>query len=221
MSTQNPSDNRYQELEARLVRMESKLRWFKWCAVLVVMAGCSLGAAAAVKEPAKKEVYVEKLRVGTLEVKTQSTFGDEAGEHVIIGGGSIFVKDATRKQPSYLAIFNSNVMISGQDEVTHVFSNGLVVNSVDHRINREYREMMKLSAVGFSETERKRFLTLQESRLAKTVSIGVGGEAGGGMITLYSALRKEVVSIQANKGNAGVIYLKDVNGKTQKAYTAD
>ena len=222
MSTQNPIDNQYQAMEARLLQLESTLRRFKWCVVLVVLAGCGLGASQSVKDSsAGKESdaegeYIEKLRVGTLEVQKDGNFGDKAGWHVRVSAGSVSVRNTTKN--TSVVLFPTSVMITDEDNESYMGGGELIFSRLDQRKNREWREL--LGKGKRSEAERQRLRQLSESRAPKALRIGIG-DNGGGMIDVFSPLKKRVVSIQSNKANQGGVYLGDVNGEIQKILSVD
>jgi hypothetical protein len=85
---------------------------------------------------------------------------------------------------------------------------------------RKYQDVQKSLPVDADKRRFAEYMKQLDEAFSEASSVEIcQGEGGGGMVQVRNTFGKPVVSIQANKANAGAVYVNDVNGETRNALT--
>ena len=223
-------------IEERMTRLERKNRRLTLALVLTGLAAIlavGVGMAAPVAVP--DEVKAHKFTLVDADGKTRAELGlntgpngpglklfDENGNmRVGLGllpdGPNLTLRDENGKTRVSLnvtkdSICSSILSLSGENGRTGaaLSTDGLLLTDA----NGKMRAMLAVGKDGDPA------LGIYDARQQSLVRI-LSGEGGGGMVNVYNALGKEVVSVQANKKNCGSVLVSDQNGKIKGSSTAE
>jgi hypothetical protein len=95
-----------------------------------------------------------------------------------------------------------------------------MLHAIDHAMKERFRRLNERSGEKPTPGERQRILDALSKSTTKAITLGLG-ETKGGVVSVYNPFGKNVASVQANKGNAGAVYLSDVNGTPRRALVGE
>jgi hypothetical protein len=216
--------------EQRITRLERSNRNLRWClaGVVLVIAGvtaCRQNSVSEAQVPEPKAALLEADAVQTKKLLIVDDEGNVVGQFINSGRHSGLLSVGFGKTGGPSATLSSS-----PDYNALRFDDGkdaLYLTPSELRLSRRTTDEVQHRSriLAMDEASRKTLTPeaiLPAYSLPKNADVQIGhGESGGGIVTIKNTLGNDVVSVQANKANAGGIYVNDLNGKFKSAITGD
>jgi hypothetical protein len=189
------------QIENRLARLERSNRNLRWGLFVIALVGAfvliwrsndRVVAQAPAKETKLDVLTVNRLNfVGRSGRVTAFLFGGDDPMFHIVGGATLTKESFTLDDGEGRLFLEPSRIRLGRRTGTQL--------KADERLQR------------LIDAGEKKAWEVNKS-LPEPALVLSADERGGGMISVYNSFSKEVISMQANKGNTGAVYVSDVNG---------